>query len=104
METWSLFSALEAARSTLSFAPMLSMLFVVTRMHALLLTEKIGAPQGWVQDGMYLATWSLQTAGLMCLGAGLFMGKVNTDFDGNMASKLSNRYIGTIVIAIRYLS
>merc|ERR1719326_2375883 len=29
------------------------------RMYALLITDKKGAPQAWVQDGMYMATWSL---------------------------------------------
>ena len=28
-------------------------------MRALQMTSNKGAPQGWVQDGMYLATWSL---------------------------------------------
>merc|ERR1719506_455637 len=40
MDRWSLFSAIESARSTLSFAPMLSMLFVATRMYALVITDK----------------------------------------------------------------
>ena len=28
-------------------------------MRALLLTDNRGAPQGWCQDGMYMATWSI---------------------------------------------
>merc|ERR1719263_2634577 len=51
METYRFFAAIEASKSTLAFAPMLSILFVTTRMYALLITDKKGAPQAWVQDG-----------------------------------------------------
>jgi len=104
MEQWTLYSAVEAARSTLTLAPVLSILFVAVRMHALHITEKTGAPQGWVQDGMYLATWALQISGLMCLGMGLFMAKVDADCDGNVVNKLSSKFAGSIVIGIRYFS
>merc|ERR1719324_385969 len=50
--------AIESAKSTVQFAPMLCILFVATRMRALQMTSNRGAPQGWVQDGMYLASWS----------------------------------------------
>merc|ERR1719258_958539 len=52
--------AIESAKSTVQFAPMLCILFVATRMRALQMTQNRGAPQGWVQDGMYLASWSGQ--------------------------------------------
>merc|ERR1719247_197819 len=48
--------AIESAKATVQFAPMLSVLFVATRMRALAMTSNKGAPQGWVQDGMYLAS------------------------------------------------
>ena len=44
--------AIESAKSTVQFAPMLCILFVATRMRALQMTSNRGAPQGWVQDGM----------------------------------------------------
>ena len=44
--------AIESAKSTVQFAPMLCILFVATRMRALQMTQNRGAPQGWVQDGM----------------------------------------------------
>merc|ERR1719262_646670 len=50
--------AVESAKSTVQFAPMLAVLFIATRMRALQMTDNKGSPQGWVQDGMYLATWS----------------------------------------------
>jgi len=104
MEQWKLFAAIDSAKTTLAFAPMLSILFVTTRMYALLLTDKKGAPQAWVQDGMYMATWSLLISFLMCLATGLVMDKVETDEDGNVVNKFSNKYVGIAVTAIRYLS
>jgi len=104
MEQWSMFPAIEAARATVAFAPMLSIIFLTTRMYALLLTDNKGAPQSWVQDAMYMATWSLEISGLMCLGTGLLMAKVETDYEGNVVNKFANWYIGVIVTAIRYTS
>merc|ERR1719261_2351661 len=67
--------AIESAKSTVQFAPMLAVLFIATRMRALQLTDNKGAPQGWVQDGMYLATWSVMIQFMMCLVMPLFTGK-----------------------------
>jgi hypothetical protein len=103
-EQWSFYAAVEAAKATLAFAPMLSILFVTTRMYALLITDKKGAPPAWVQDGMYMATWSLLISFLMCLLTGLVMDKVETDEDGNVTNKFSNQYVAIAVTAIRYLS
>merc|ERR1719231_1735014 len=104
LETYKFYSAVDATKSTLAFAPMLSILFVTTRMYALLITDKKGAPQAWVQDGMYMATWSLLISFLMCLATGLVMDKVETDEDGNVVNKFSNQYVGIAVTVIRYLS
>jgi len=104
MEQWKLFAAIDATKTTLAFAPMLSILFVTTRMYALLITDKKGAPQAWVQDGMYMATWSLLISFLMCLATGLVMDKVETDEDGNVVNKFSNQYVGIAVTVVRYLS
>merc|ERR1719355_559321 len=41
---------------------------------------------------------------LMCLATGLIMDAVETDEDGNVVNKFSNKYVGMIVTAIRYLS
>merc|ERR1719449_480629 len=87
LEKYKIFSAIESAKSTLAFAPMLSILFVTTRMYALLLTDKKGAPQAWVQDGMYMATWSLLISFVSCLATGLVMDEVQIDEDGNVVNK-----------------
>merc|ERR1719478_800559 len=67
--------AIESAKATVQFAPMLAVLFIATRMRALQMTDNKGAPQGWVQDGMYLATWSILIQFMMCLIMPFFTGK-----------------------------
>merc|ERR1719159_207445 len=53
---------------------------VGTRMRALQMTNNKGAPQGWAQDGMYLATWSIFVQFFMVCIAGAATGeKVKTD-------------------------
>merc|ERR1719207_325697 len=61
---------MENAKGTINFCPMLAILFVGTRMRALWLTNNEGAPQGWVQDGMYMATWAVLVQFLMVLFVG----------------------------------
>merc|ERR1719272_2590624 len=102
MSKWRLFSAVEAAKSTLAFAPMLAILFVTTRMYALLITDKKGAPQAWAQDGMYMATWALLISMLSCLLTGLLMDEVTTDEDGNVLNKFTNPYMAFAMVALRY--
>lgn len=104
LETYKLFAALEASKATLAFAPMLSILFVTTRMYALLITDKKGAPQGWVQDGMYMATWAIAISFMSCLFTGLIMDDVKTDEDGNVINKFSSPAVGFGMVAVRYLS
>jgi len=59
---------METAVGTVAFCPMLAILFVGVRMRALRLTNNRGAPQGYVQDGMYCATWAILIQFLMvCL-------------------------------------
>merc|ERR1719230_355187 len=104
MEKWTLFAAIDSTKATLAFAPMLSILFVTTRMYALLITDKKGAPQAWVQDGMYMATWSLLISFLMCLATGLVMDDVKTDEDGNVINKFASPAAGYGMVALRYFS
>jgi len=57
---WALMTqTMENAKGTVFYCPMLAILFVGTRMRALILTDNAGAPPGWAQDGMYMATWAL---------------------------------------------
>merc|ERR1719163_2550696 len=55
---WVLMSqTMENAKGMVMYCPMLAILFVGTRMRALMITDNKGAPQGYAQDGMYMATW-----------------------------------------------
>merc|ERR1719181_1443458 len=100
--------AIESAKSTVQFAPMLAVLFIATRMRALQLTDNKGAPQGWVQDGMYLATWSILIQFIMCLVMPFFTGKKFTpdSLDGSTTTKESdnvqNFYGAWAVTIVRY--
>merc|ERR1719253_1298149 len=104
LETYRFYSAIEAAKSTLPWAPMLAILFVTTRMYALLITNKKGAPQAWVQDGMYMATYSLMISFVACLIAGMVMDKVETDEDGNIVSKVSSSGLSIAMTVLRYFT
>lgn len=51
--------ALVAAKDSVAFAPMLSVLFLGARMRALQITSNKGAPQGWAQDCMFICVVSV---------------------------------------------
>merc|ERR1719316_1423425 len=101
--------AIESAKSTVQFAPMLAVLFIATRMRALQMTDNKGAPQGWVQDGMYLATWSIMIQFMMCLIMPFFTGKKYTpdSLDGSTkpeqgADNVENYWGAWVITFIRY--
>merc|ERR1719421_1562748 len=102
--------AIESAKSTVQFAPMLCILFVATRMRALQMTSNRGAPQGWVQDGMYLASWSVLIQFMMCLLMPVFTGQKYTpdSLDGETKPKedenFGNPWAAGTVTAIRYIA
>jgi len=102
--------AIESAKSTVQFAPMLAVLFIATRMRALQMTDNKGSPQAWAQDGMYLATWSILVQFIMCLVMPLFTGKKFTpdSLDGSTTTKESenvgNVYAAYVVTIVRYLA
>merc|ERR1719311_1878846 len=48
-----------AAMESVMFVPMMCALFLGTRMRALQLSHNKGAPQGWAQDCMMLASWAM---------------------------------------------
>merc|ERR1719506_1567197 len=90
---------------TVAFCPMLAILFVGTRMRALQMTNNKGAPQGWAQDGMYLATWSIFLQFCMVLIAGACTGeKAKLDADGNVTWKPANIYLWYGVQVIRWFA
>jgi len=103
-------NTMENAKGTIAFCPMLSILFVATRMRAMTLTNWKGAPQGWTQDGMYMATWSILIQFLMVLlvpVATFFMeGKASQaelDEDGNVKWEPKGKIALICVQVIRWL-
>jgi len=100
--------AIESAKSTVQFAPMIAILFVATRMRALQMTSNKGAPQGWVQDGMYLATWSILIQFMMCLIMPIFTGQKFTPdtlegpVEKGKETNLTNPVAAGAVTFIRY--
>merc|ERR1719326_1507894 len=100
---------MEAGQKTVMFAPMLSVLFIGTRMRALQLTKATdgtipngAGPQGWAQDCMYLATWAVFVQVIMVVIMGLIY-PVEMDEDGNMlAPKDGSLVVGGVVTFVRY--
>jgi hypothetical protein len=104
LESFTLYVAVDASKATVALAPMLSILFVATRMYALLITDKKGSPQAWVQDGMYMATWSLLISFMSCLTTGLVMKKVEVSEDGHVITKFNNWYVAVSMTCLRYFT
>merc|ERR1719160_2124680 len=103
-------NTMENAKGTIAFCPMLAILFVATRMLALQITNNKGAPQGWAQDGMYMATWSILIQFLMVLLIPLctlvMEGKAthpDLDDDGNVKWEPSGKIALIAVQIIRWL-
>merc|ERR1719486_1044855 len=82
----------DAGRATVMFAPMLSILFISTRMRALQLAKATdgtipptAGPQGWAQDGMFLSTWSCLVQVIMAILVPILTGSTpEMDEDGNL--------------------
>lgn len=104
LDRYKFYSAIDQTKATLAFAPMLSILFVALRMYALLITDKKGAPQAWVQDGMFMATWSLLISFLSCLITAFVMDEVTTDEDGNIINKFTNKWVAIAMTILRYFT
>jgi hypothetical protein len=105
--------AIESAKATVQFAPMLSVLFIATRMRALQMTGNKGAPQGWVQDGMYLASWAVLIQFMMCLLMPIFTGRKFTPDTLDGSQKTTDEDINAMpggkagaiaVTVVRYLA
>merc|ERR1719321_955570 len=102
---WTLMTqTMENAKGVVMFCPMLAILFLGTRMRALMLTNWKGAPQGWCQDGMYMATWSLLIQFIMVLVTPCATGvPAQVDEDGNIKWEPDNKILFYVVVAIRWL-
>merc|ERR1719388_180077 len=101
----------DAGRATVMFAPMLSMLFIGTRMRALQLTKATdgtipptAGPQGWAQDAMFLSTWSVLVQVIMAILVPILTGaNPEMDEDGNLKTPEGASQIVAIVCdAVKY--
>jgi hypothetical protein len=102
----------DAGRATVMFAPMLSMLFIGTRMRALQLTKATdgtipptAGPQGWAQDGMFLSTWSCLVQVIMAIAVPILTGSTpEMDEDGNLNTpEGAGKIMGIVCDSIKYL-
>jgi len=94
----------DSARATVQFCPMLSILFLGLRMRALQITSNKGAPQGWAQQGMFLATYSLMVQVLLVLVLPLFTRSApKMDADGNVMP-VGTGIMASTMVAVRYLA
>jgi len=102
----------DAGRATVMFAPMLSMLFIGTRMRALQLTKATdgtipptAGPQGWAQDGMFLSTWSVLVQVIMAILVPILTGSTpEMDEDGNLKTpEGASKIMGIFCDVIKYL-
>merc|ERR1719482_931006 len=103
---WDLLTrTMENCKGTINFCPMLAILFVGTRMRALLITNNKGAPQGWAQDGMYMATWAVLIQFLTCLIVPFATGQVNKcDPDGTPKWEPSNPILNGIAQVLKWIT
>jgi len=101
----------DAGRATVMFAPMLSMLFIGTRMRALQLTKATdgtipptAGPQGWAQDGMFLSTWSVLIQVIMAILVPILTGSTpEMDEDGNLKTpEGASKWLAVVCDVIKY--
>merc|ERR1719506_243055 len=98
-------NCMENAKGTIAFCPMLAILFVGTRMRALQITNNKGAPQGWAQDGMYMATWAVLIQFLMVLFVGITSGKdVELDEDGSPKWEPTMDMLKYVALALKWIT
>ena len=68
-------AGLRAAAQTLTYGPMLCVLFIACRMRVEFLSDGKGAPQMWVQYCMYAVTFAVMASTLVVLAIPLITGK-----------------------------
>jgi len=97
---------LEAACTTVNYAPMLSVLFLGTRMRALQLSggnpDAYDLPQPWVKNAMQCCAWSVLIQTLMVVAVPLVMGgEPKVDSDGTPIVE-GGGMMGKVFTALKY--
>merc|ERR1719218_302991 len=96
---------MQNCQATIAFCPMLAILFVGTRMRALLITNNRGAPQGWAQDGMYMATWAVLIQFLMVLVVGIASAQnVECDEDGTPKWEPAHPILVYVALGLKWIT
>jgi len=100
-------SILQVACTTVNYAPMLSVLFLGTRMRALQLSggkpDDHGLPQDWVKMCMQACAWSVLVQTLMVVMVPLVMGgEPKVGEDGTPEVKADGSTLATVLTVIRY--
>jgi len=98
---------LQGACTTVNYAPMLSVLFLGTRMRALQLSggkpDDHGLPQDWVKMCMQACAWSVLVQTIMVVAIPLVMGgEPKVGEDGTPEVKNDGSTLATVLTAIRY--
>jgi hypothetical protein len=99
-------NTMENALGTVAYCPMLAILFVACRMRALRITNQRGAPQGYAQDGMYMATWAVLIQFLMVLIIPCCTGStdVKCDEDGTPVYEPAHPIALYCVLALKWIT
>lgn len=94
-----------AAGISVSFAPLLCILFVATRMRALQITQQRGAPPGWAQDCMLICVFGTFVQAACCLVMPIFIGSAcKVDEDGNPDYDLRPMIGAYAVTCVKYVA
>merc|ERR1719498_2275325 len=99
---------LEAACSTVNYAPMLSVLFLGTRMRALQLSggdpDAYDLPQVWVKNAMQACSWSVLVQTLMVVLIPLVMGGEPKVTEDGTPEVDGSSMMGKVFTAVRYVA
>merc|ERR1719262_1375742 len=97
---------LGAAKDTVTFAPMLCILFIGARQRALRLDPKHGAPQKYAQTCMYICAYSVLFQALLVILGPMLGGKLEkgSNVDDPPTVMFENKTIGAAVTVTRYLA
>eukprot|EP00931_Biecheleriopsis_adriatica_P058853 TRINITY_DN35117_c0_g1_i1.p1 TRINITY_DN35117_c0_g1~~TRINITY_DN35117_c0_g1_i1.p1 ORF type:complete len:889 (-),score=194.68 TRINITY_DN35117_c0_g1_i1:91-2757(-) len=94
-----------AAGVSTTCLPLLAILFVATRMRALQITQQLGAPQGWAEDGMRLCVFAAYVQVLTCILLPIFTNAATeVDGDGNASYDLRPMVGAYAVTAVKYVA
>jgi hypothetical protein len=102
--TKKLAGTLQMCKNTVSFAPMLCILFIGARMRALQIDPINGNPQKWAQNCFYLCAYAVLVQLLLLLSIPLVLdGKLkNGATEGDVTFELANPTVYMVLNGVRY--